>query len=130
MKLKQIFLSALVATTLVACGNLSEVSEQGTANNPIWPKIEDSTFNSDSTQYGSWGNRDTINLVEKGMTKKQILALLGTPHFNEGLFGVREWDYIFNFRENGEHKICQFKILFDKDMKAQSLLWHPENCVN
>ena len=40
----------------------------------------------------------------------------------------REWDYLFNYRENGEHKTCQYKILFDKDKNAQSFFWLPEGC--
>ena len=48
------------------------------------------------------------------MNKDQLYYLIGRPHFEEGLYGVREWDYAFNYRENGVHKICQFKIGFDK----------------
>jgi len=61
-------------------------------------------------------------------TTAQIYELIGRPHFQEGLYGVREWDYLFNYRENGEHKTCQFKILFDKDKNAQSFYWMPEGC--
>ena len=63
-----------------------------------------------------------------GMNKDQIYELIGRPHFQEGLYGVREWDYLFNYRENGEHKTCQYKILFDKDKNAQSFFWLPEGC--
>ena len=62
------------------------------------------------------------------MNKDQIYELIGRPHFQEGLYGVREWDYLFNYRENGEHKTCQYKILFDKDKNAQSFFWLPEGC--
>lgn len=124
MRLRQILTIALTVSTLMACGNLSDVSKQGTTDNPVWPEVKNSSFN------GSWENWDNINLIEKGMNKEQIYNLIDRPHFNEGLFNVREWDYVFNFRENGEHKICQFKILFDNDMIAQSFLWKPENCAN
>ncbi|TCJ97892.1 SmpA/OmlA family protein [Volucribacter psittacicida] len=130
MDIKRLFLTSLIATSVIGCGNLSEVTEQGTTENPVWPKIENSQFNHDGSQYGSWPNWDNVNLIESGMNKDQIYNLIGRPHFNEGLFGVREWDYVFNFRENGQHKICQFKVLFDKQMNAQSLLWYPENCAN
>ena len=62
------------------------------------------------------------------MNKDQLYYLIGRPHFDEGLYAVREWDYVFNYRENGEHKICQFKILFDKNMNAQSFFWYPNGC--
>lgn len=32
-----------------------------------------------------------------GMNKDQIYQLAGRPHFAEGMSGVREWDYLFNF---------------------------------
>ena len=39
-----------------------------------------------------------------GMNKDQLYNLIGRPHFSEGLYGVEEWDYAFNYRENGVHK--------------------------
>ncbi|URL07478.1 OmpA family protein [Avibacterium sp. 21-595] len=128
MKLSHILFSAIAATTLAACGNLSKVNDDGTSDNLVWPKIEDSTFNHNGSQYGSWPNWDNVRMIERGMNKDQIYNLIDRPHFAEGLFGVREWDYVFNYRENGEHKICQYKILFDKDMNAQSFFWYPNGC--
>lgn len=113
---------------LSGCGNLSKISDRGNTDNPVWPSVEKSTFNHNGSQFGSWPNRNNIHLIEKGMNKDQIYNLIGRPHFSEGIAGVREWDYVFNFRDNGEHHICQFKILFDKDMNVGSIYWLPENC--
>lgn len=123
-------LTALVISTafLTACGNLSMVSKAGTTDNPIFPKIEDSAFNHDGSQFGSWPNWDNVRQIERGMNKEQLHNLIGRPHFAEGLYGVREWDYVFNYRENGEHKICQYKVLFDKNMNAQEFYWFPNGC--
>ncbi|TCP92163.1 Beta-barrel assembly machine subunit BamE [Cricetibacter osteomyelitidis] len=128
MKLSSYLLTAVAAVSLAACGNLSKVSDEGTTDKPVWPKIESSTFSSFGTQYGSWPNWDNVNTIEKGMNKEQIRQLVGDPQFAEGLFGVREWDYVFNYREHGEHKICQYKVLFDKNGEAQSFFWLPESC--
>lgn len=128
MKLSRFVLSAVVAATLSACGNLSNVTEEGTSDNLKWPKIDQSRFNHDGSQFGSWPNWDNLRMVERGMNKDQLYNLLGRPHFSEGLYGVREWDYAFNYRENGEHKICQYKILFDKNMNAQNFYWFPNGC--
>lgn len=131
MEKKEIFrgllLSAL-ALTVAACGNLSKVSDEGTTENPVFPQIAESKFNSNGSQFGSWPNWENVRQIEKGMNKDQLYALIGRPHFAEGLFGVREWDYAFNYRENGVHKICQFKVLFDKNMNAQSFFWYPNGC--
>ncbi|KGQ30100.1 OmpA family protein [Gallibacterium anatis] len=128
MKLTKLLVPAALSIALAACGNLSKVSDEGTTDKPVWPKIEDSRFNSDGSQKGTWPNWDNVHMIEKGMNKDQIYHLIGRPHFAEGLFGVHEWDYVFNYRENGVHKICQYKILFDKNMEAQSFFWLPEGC--
>lgn len=121
-------LLSTVALAVAACGNLSKVSDEGTTENSVFPKISESVFNHDGSQFGSWPNWENVRQIEKGMNKDQLYNLIGRPHFAEGLYGVREWDYAFNYRENGVHKICQFKILFDKNMNAQSFFWYPNGC--
>ena len=131
MTLAKMLLSTIAATMLVACGNLSHVSKDGAPvenTQLVWPKVEDSTFNHDGSQYGSWPNWDNVRMIEKGMNKDQLYYLIGRPHFAEGLFGVREWDYVFNYRENGANKVCQFKVLFDSEMNAQNFYWYPNGC--
>jgi lipoprotein plpD len=134
MKLLKTLLISLSVALVAACGNLSKVTNEGTladGHELVWPKIEKSGFNHDGSQFGTWPNLDNLTTVElsgKGMNKDQLHNLLGRPHFAEGLFGVSEWDYVFNFKENGVHKICQYKILFDKNHNAQSFFWNPVNC--
>lgn len=124
----RMFLLSSVALAVAACGNLSKVSDEGTTENPVFPTIPASKFNHDGSQFGSWPNWENVRQIEKGMNKDQLYNLIGRPHFEEGLYGVREWDYVFNYRENGVHKMCQFKILFDKNMDAQSFFWYPNGC--
>lgn len=128
MRLVHSIFSVLSVVLLSACGNLSRVAADGTTDNPVWPGIKQSGFNHDGSQYGSWPDWDNVRMIEAGMNKDQISNLIGRPHFAEGIVGVREWDYVFNYRENGEHKVCQFKILFDKNRDAQSFFWLPEKC--
>ena len=94
----------------------------------VWPKIDSAKFNHDGSKFGTWPNWDNVRMIENGMNKDQIRQLIGDPHFTEGLYGVSEWDYVFNYRENGEHKICQYKVLFDKNHNAQSFFWYPNGC--
>lgn len=127
-KLKYSALTILAAGMLTACGNLSDVSKEGTTDNPVFPDVSKVKFNHDGDQKGSWPNWNNVNMIEAGMNKSQIQNLIGIPHFSEG-FVTREWDYLFNYRDaNGEHKTCQYKILFDKNMNAQSFFWHPYKC--
>ncbi|VEJ08616.1 OmpA family protein [Actinobacillus delphinicola] len=128
MKYYQILVPALVAASVVGCGNLSEVNADGTSNHLVWPKISQDTFNHDGSEFGSWPNWANVRTIHRGMNKSQIRQLIGNPQFNEGFFGVREWDYAFNYQENGVDRICQYKILFDKNMNAQSFYWFPNQC--
>ncbi|OOF69603.1 OmpA family protein [Rodentibacter caecimuris] len=138
MKLSRILLSSVAIATLAACGNLSKVTAQGTPEYKEvdgvqipqlkWPRIDKSNFNHDGSQFGSWPNWENVRMIEQGMNKDQIRHLIGSPQFSEGLYGVEEWDFVFNYRENGIHKICQYKVLFDNKHNAQSFFWYPNGC--
>lgn len=80
---------------------------------------------------GTFANLDNLRQYAPGMSKDQVHALLGTPHFNEGLWGVREWNYLFNLRPGvgAEPVRCQFRVLFDADGKARSQYWKPASCA-
>ncbi len=71
-----------------------------------------------------------VRLIKPGMTKRQVRALLGTPHFNEGFFGVRTWDYILNFHDDvgPGYRSCQFQIQFDREMRVASATWNSNDC--
>lgn len=109
-----------------ACGTVSEVDGDGKTQEPIFPAAT-----SASMPEGYYVNRENLGNIRPGMTKKQIRELIGHPQFNEGMFGVREWDYLFKFREpEGQpDKVCQFKVLFDKDTLAQSFYFLPADCM-
>lgn len=138
MKLSRILLSTLAIATATACGNLSKVTDAGAPEYKdvdgvqvpqlVWPNIDKASFNHDGSQFGTWPNWDNVRMIERGMNKDQIRLLVGDPHFSEGLYGVEEWDYAFNYRENGVHKICQYKVLFDKHHNAQNFFWYPNGC--
>ncbi|HBO37147.1 MAG TPA: plastocyanin, partial [Pasteurellaceae bacterium] len=68
MKLSHL-LSIIAAATLAACGNLSNVSDEGTSDNLVWPQLDKSKFNHDGSQYGSWPNWDNVRTIERGMNK-------------------------------------------------------------
>lgn len=112
-----------VLLMLGACGNLSQVSSQGTTEQAVWPDA-DKAYSS-----GIYPSKEHLAMIRPGMTKDQIYDLLGLPHFSEG-FGVREWDYVFRFAAPGGEAVCQYKILFDTDKLARSFLWKPESCVD
>lgn len=81
---------------------------------------------------GTFPNRDNLTRVYAGLNKQQLADVIGYPHFSEGVWGVREWNYVFNFVEPAQNNrvvTCQFKILFDDAKLAQSFYWSPESCA-
>jgi OOP family OmpA-OmpF porin len=115
--------------SLSACGNLSRgVAPDGhTADALVWPAPGDTT---PMHKGGSFPNVSDVRRVKSGLNKQQLAALVGFPHFSEGVVGVREWNYLFNFRDaNNKVSTCQFKVLFDQDKFAQSFYWQPESCA-
>lgn len=113
-----------------AKAGLSEVTDQGTTNHPVFPEVKEAWI-----KEGRYPNLDNLSKIHSGMTRDQIMALIDYPIFSEG-FRVREWDYLFHFivpNAQGGTRIdsCLYKVLFDKNKLAQSFYWKPvsENAV-
>lgn len=131
-KLKNAFsYSLLVGCTLamlVACGTtVSKVGSDGKTDTPIFKPVEDA-----SRSDGSYVSVESLSKVREGMSKKQLFELIGPPHYSEGLFNVREWDYVLKFRqaEGMPDEVCQYKILFDDQMTARSFYFKPASCAD
>lgn len=84
---------------------------------------------------GDFVNIDNLRQMKPGLSKDQVRLLLGHPHFKEGLFGVDEWNYIFNFRTGiGEEYItCQYQVRYEKRdgrYMSKSLHWDGPACLD
>lgn len=80
---------------------------------------------------GLFPNVANLRNMSNGLSKPQVLDLLGTPHFSEGLFGVSEWNYIFNLRDaDGSVTQCQYKVLYDDQAKVRRTLWNKPQCAD
>jgi outer membrane protein OmpA-like peptidoglycan-associated protein len=84
-----------------------------------------------SLKDGLFVDLDNLRLFARGMSKRQLYTLLGAPHFGEGMWGVREWNYLFNFRSTpgGDYFTCQFQVHFDSKGIAQAGYWKPQACA-
>ena len=65
-----------------------------------------------------------------GLTKNQVRSIISYPHFNETMFAVREWNYIFNFKKaDGSYLTCQYQVQFDDNVRTKGLYWDREECL-
>lgn len=126
-KSARVVLAAAIVLSMSACTrSISQVDSVGHTASPVFPQMDSAT-----RPEGSYVNLANLNAIKPGMTKNQLYQLIGTPHFSEGVFGVKEWDYILKFRmASGNDLVCQYKVVFDKDLIAQSFFFQPENCLD
>lgn len=128
--------AASAVLVMQGCGTtqLSELREDGTViGRPVFPPGSDAW-----EKEGSFPNVESLRQVKARMTKDQLYYLLGRPHFREGLSFVREWDYIFHFR-NGPNPenftTCRFKVTFERPSSSseyfsKEMYWAPESCAD
>ena len=65
-----------------------------------------------------------------GLTKNQVRSIIQHPHFSEGLFGPKQWDYIFNFKKpDGSYLTCQYQVHFDEHSKTKGTFWNSHECA-
>ncbi|GAB3103660.1 hypothetical protein GCM10027159_30990 [Lysobacter terrae] len=83
--------------------------------------------------YPRQGTRPTLEALRNigpGIEKDDLYVLVGVPHYREGYWHVREWDYLFNLPKGNGWMKCQYKVLFDKDGLGQSFHWRPADCAD
>ncbi len=122
------------ATIISGCNqNMSRPDRDGGVKEIVWPEPVNAKLRSGR---GVFPTSESISLLNKGMTKDQVYLLIGRPHFGEGLFSVREWDYLLHFNTlkhtNNQVTICQLKIIFNSDKLVANIYWRaikPENSI-
>jgi len=93
---------------------------------PTFPATESATVRD-----GTYPNIDSLRLVAPGLRKHQVRDLVGAPHFNEGVVGVRAWNYLFNFRSAAGGTIqCQYQLQFDNERLVREVIWSPASCAS
>jgi len=124
-------IAASLALAMAACGNVSHqvAKDGGSAGELVWPSPESVT---PMHKDGTFPNLANLRLMRAGLNKQQVSDLIGYPHFSEGVWGVREWNYVFHFRHAGDGDVttCQYKVLFDEDKRTRSFYWKPESCAD
>lgn len=144
---KMLFASVAVIATMTGCAATQDVAKPLTSklsalssfdkkldeiksvNGLVdFPAIEKAKF-STANYKGSWVNWDNVAQIEHQMSKDQVRQLIGSPHFGEGLWGVRDWNYVFNYRDaNNERQVCQFQVQFNKNGLVEAFYWSDKSC--
>ena len=126
VSLGAISLAALAMTGCLGTQNLSEgITEQGQVQQQdiVFPNMDKAW-----QHQGQFPNSENLSKIRPGVDKDDVYQLLGRPHYSEGQ-GAREWDYIMKFyMPDNSVKICQYKVIFDKQMKGQQFYWMPADC--
>lgn len=76
--------------------------------------------------------KEAVRVPFEGMRKAQVQALLGAPHFNEGFFAVRRWDYVLQLggsATDGAGLRCQLRLNFDAQAVVVSHAWSTTACA-
>jgi OmpA-OmpF porin, OOP family len=97
------------------------------ASNVVFPAVNKAWLSE-----GDFVNVENLRKIAPGLTKDELYYLIKPPHFTEGLYGVKKWNYLFNFRTGtgGDYVTCQYQIQFDKNKKVSSTHWKDEACAN
>lgn len=119
---------AISSLGMTACTNTisHNITNEGTIANSsdvIFPKL-DKAWQKD----GQFPNSENLAKIRPGMGKDELYQLIGRPHFSEAQH-AHEWDYIMKFYQpDNSVKVCQYKVVFDKNYKAQQFYWLPADC--
>lgn len=116
------------ALLLTACGTRhvsKDITPEGRAGAVVFPDPDRIVLKG-----GTFPNLEDLRAIGPGVTKDQLYQALGRPHFREGLFGVREWDYLFHVRTDTGTTTCQYKVIFDDEQRGQSFHWAPASCAD
>ncbi|CAH2799782.1 MAG: hypothetical protein CBARDMAM_4080 [uncultured Caballeronia sp.] len=107
----------VVALLLSACGTGTRLASNGGQDQLVFSAPE-----SASNIGGSYPLTEALRKLKLGMTKNQVASLLGRPQFQEGFFGVREWDYVLNVTNDAgtPQMVCQLKAVFTSHDAARN----------
>ncbi|MDZ4360507.1 MAG: OmpA family protein [Variovorax sp.] len=109
-----------------------EAQARAAAEKPSPPKPEEfPDLDSAKWKQGAFPGTDKFQRVRPGMGKDPLRELLGWPHFSEGLWGVREWNYIFHFYtgKGSDYTTCQYMVRFNGNELMTGGWWKNPDCA-
>jgi outer membrane protein assembly factor BamE len=109
-KLPRALLLAPALLLLAGCGSINRLTE----NPPNWL----TPYRADIGQ-GNFITQDQASRLQKGMSREQVRALLGTPLLVDP-FRDNRWDYVFDIRRgDGGRDRRRYFVRFEKDQLVE-----------
>ncbi|MGS0891208.1 outer membrane protein assembly factor BamE [Burkholderia stagnalis] len=80
---------------------------------------------------GVVANPGRLRQVVPGITENQVYLLIHEPHFSEGTYGVRAWNYLFRFRTGPGNAFatCQYQVRFNAQRLVEATYWKDPACA-
>ncbi|QTD94195.1 MULTISPECIES: outer membrane protein assembly factor BamE [Burkholderia] len=81
---------------------------------------------------GTIVNPRVLRQIVPGITENQVYLLIHEPHFSEGTFGVRAWNYLIRFRTGPGNAFvtCQYQVQFDERRLVRATYWRNPGCAD
>mgnify|MGYP003600199603 FL=1 len=69
--------------------------------------------------------------LQANLNKDQVRHLLGNPHFDEGVFGPKVWNYVSDVRlpKSAQYQRCELHLEFDKHGFVRNVHWKDSVCA-
>ena len=69
--------------------------------------------------------------LQTNLNKDQVRHLLGNPHFDEGVFGSKVWNYVLDVRlpQSAQYQRCELHLEFDKHGFVENMHWKDRVCA-
>ncbi|KVK88048.1 OmpA family protein [Burkholderia sp. MSMB1498] len=120
---KYVAAAGFCGALLAGCGMAPTTAPDGSVGFPA--------RNSAWLKEGTFVNAENLRQIGPGLDKNQVYALIGEPHFSEGIVGVHVWNYVFNFRTGqgpGDVVTCQYQIQYDDHYRVKATYWKDPAC--
>jgi len=130
--------TAVAAALVAGCASPGraidkEAEARAIAARPAGPSVQEWPEPSSAKwKQGAFPNLENLRRMAPGMGKDQVRELLGWPHFSEGLWGVREWNYLFHLRTAktpSDYVTCQYMVRFDDTPAVTGTWWKTADCA-
>ncbi len=110
LKLPRVLVLAPALLLLAACGSINRLTE----NPPNWL----TPYRADIGQ-GNFITQDQASRLQKGMSREQVRALLGTPLLVDP-FRDNRWDYVFDIRRgDGTRDRRRYFVKFERNLLVE-----------